>query len=1540
MFASTTTTKQSRRLMKPLSSVLRLKPKATWPDPESSAGESFGVLGKYQCWEAIGPAGNIPQSTAFRNIRPLLESRYEYLHEGLSVPRALSYELYMIGKVKQEAQPHIIFICESKLSRERALELVSESGILEAYPGLLLGECSRAPILSQPAIPLALLAPVLDVSICGESKGGPVLESAQNVYYLDPLLNAYGFRIFVEVLGGGPRREATAGGIIRIGDRLFVLTVVHTFFDSPSREKADVSTPMEFSLALDDDSDDEDIEGNEFISQRSEALEPLPSSNLGLVHNVHSASSLLRHESRSESSTWASQSFDFNQSSPDTTRHENSLYLLGSLSNERELHTGIGLDWALVPLYRGVSLRSVSLLKRAPNIREVARKISSRIEVNAITACNGNLSGTLFKNPTIMQVPPSATFQELWVVHLEGPLQRGDCGAWIVDKNYEILYGYITLGDPGCSIAYIVPAYQAFADIEQKLGYKVDFLHQDDFTVVSILGRDTRNRLQNVKTDIRNNNFRARPTTTSTLSNLYSGIDVVYIPGLSNFASQSRSEDDHELWLRDVLSYQIPQARVLIFDHNFAESPVDVSWGNLKDQGHRLLCMLLKERKDFKNDSRPIVFICYSFGAFILKKALLIASCEPGYRHIFNNTIGVLFLSCIHNEQRPDFKDTVLHCAAAESGQTTRKSPLVKALKKLDWDPLKEIMRNFRDLNPNFRVRSFYERKETVWQHKRWRYPKAHCLITEEMANLDWKSEKVIATEANHLEMAQFPSRHEIYFHVLIRYLNELAIDKRYLASDVAAVQKITPEFHRSTRIPCFVTTPHLKNEQFVGRNDVMKKIDVALRLPSHNEAPSQRTFAICGPGGFGKTQSALNYVFSHRKHFSIILWANAESYAKLATSFSNFSVELGLRDKKPENPHSVAQYMKEWLEKTKDNWLLVFDNAASDENEDSLQQKEDLVKIFRPECNHGSILITSRDEKLISKFGGVELRQLNEEDAVELLITRTKLGQANFNQSSIDEEIIAARKIVESTDYHPLGIIGISDIIRRDSARLTDFYKSHTNHHSVHTVWKRQFEKLNKDALKFLNLMAYLDQDQIQIKMLRQFFGISRKKELEMISTPRKLDLLKSILIQSSLVSYNEDLQQLRVNRQVQGYCRSRMTPQDRCKNFGLGVAIIKQSWPSQTRGIMYDPALLPGRMDYLSHVESLCRHYTRSLAGPDPALIPEDKVNWEFPSILYEAGWMCYEKGLFDLTQDLLGRAEEYCLKHISKGKGGLVALADIYGGLGSLDTETNNFEGALKNFQNQWSYIQEAFKEGELQRPNSWEGLSLGRIGNGLQGMNRFEEAEDYYRRCLKAWEGLEGDRKLFTAMLATCLWLQGKLHEAEETVMPLITDRNDRTDFSFVLRTGLAMFALGNIQTAQGEEFEKCQDIVAARGKYEEAYQTHLQALQIYRATLGERHHKTADAFYKMGCHLHRKRSYFEATNMLESALKRYEDHDYLQNEIARVKYKMGCVHQDMGLLSKGREEIDAAKRIRRRILSVYTPVTDEKSFDCLVQFWSR
>jgi hypothetical protein len=44
-----------------------------------------------------------------------------------------------------------------------------------------------------------------------------------------------------------------------------------------------------------------------------------------------------------------------------------------------------------------------------------------------------------------------------------------------VDPINSALYGYVTAGDTGTSIAYIIPAHQAFHEIEQQMRAKVNF---------------------------------------------------------------------------------------------------------------------------------------------------------------------------------------------------------------------------------------------------------------------------------------------------------------------------------------------------------------------------------------------------------------------------------------------------------------------------------------------------------------------------------------------------------------------------------------------------------------------------------------------------------------------------------------------------------------------------------------------------------------------------------------------------------------------------------------------------------------------------------------------------------------------------------------------------------------------------------------------------------------------------------------------------------------------------------------------------------
>lgn len=76
-------------------------------------------------------------------------------------------------------------------------------------------------------------------------------------------------------------------------------------------------------------------------------------------------------------------------------------------------------------------------------------------------------------------------------------------------------------------------------------------------------------------------------------------------------------------------------------------------------------------------------------------------------------------------------------------------------------------------------------------------------------------------------------------------------------------------------------------------------------------------------------------------------------------------------------------------------------------------------------------------------------------------------------------------------------------------------------------------------------------------------------------------------------------------------------------------------------------------------------------------------------------------------------------------------------------------------------------------------------------------------------------------------------------------------------------------------------------------------------------------------------------------MLEQALSIYNNDSLYRNEIARTTYKLGCVLQDSGEISEGREKIEEAEEMRRKISPDSAECyADEDTFDRLVMFWSR
>jgi hypothetical protein len=195
----------------------------------------------------------------------------------------------MIGRTKAQARPTIVFSCENKIQRQRAMKAVRESAVLDVHHGVCLGESSRPPRLSSEPQQLG------DVNVLNESSDGDEtlaqpfqsdyhtkdIEMTCNtdncspinskVYYTSPLGGLYGIPIIIKnTPEKAPTRESTVGGFIYVGEQLYGLTVAHAFQGSLQDYQESKDDAIEFSFEEDNQDDGEEpLEDDDFVNMTS-----------------------------------------------------------------------------------------------------------------------------------------------------------------------------------------------------------------------------------------------------------------------------------------------------------------------------------------------------------------------------------------------------------------------------------------------------------------------------------------------------------------------------------------------------------------------------------------------------------------------------------------------------------------------------------------------------------------------------------------------------------------------------------------------------------------------------------------------------------------------------------------------------------------------------------------------------------------------------------------------------------------------------------------------------------------------------------------------------------------------------------------------------------------------------------------------------------------------------------------------------------------------------------------------------------------------
>lgn len=438
---------------------------------------------------------------------------------------------------------------------------------------------------------------------------------------------------------------------------------------------------------------------------------------------------------------------------------------------------------------------------------------------------------------------------------------------------------------------------------------------------------------------------------------------------------------------------------------------------------------------------------------------------------------------------------------------------------------------------------------------------------------------------------------------------------------------------------------PFTRNKDFSGRRDVLEELEEFLLPQLSNQSTEDfreeglSTFALCGPGGMGKTQIAVEFCLSHLDDYDAIFWLHADEAQVLASEFSRIAIELGLVPEVSLDAKDLditREMVKGWLAKPvrsykrlengpdgEASWLLVFDNLSSHDL---------LVDFWPPIGSTGSILITSRDPlaktKLYNSAHGRALEPLSTPDAISLLL------KATWRENEASEHSWA-EQVVQRLDRFPLALTQMAGVMIRQDLSFQEFVSRYDEEEAHQELFSLSFESRNRPesyvhtiasvwALQglrhssaLLSVLSFLDPDGISGKMLEASVG-----KVNCSGYPRTMTEYQDArfeLWKSSLISNYRESQTITVHRLIQDAARAKLDHQSFIEHFGTACLIVLNAWPKAGLAVRQSVARWKDCEELCPHITRLKSRFERSPMSTKNELVQ----NIDFAELLNELGW-----------------------------------------------------------------------------------------------------------------------------------------------------------------------------------------------------------------------------------------------------------------------------------------------------------------------------
>lgn len=476
---------------------------------------------------------------------------------------------------------------------------------------------------------------------------------------------------------------------------------------------------------------------------------------------------------------------------------------------------------------------------------------------------------------------------------------------------------------------------------------------------------------------------------------------------------------------------------------------------------------------------------------------------------------------------------------------------------------------------------------------------------------------------------------------------------------------------------------PYPPNSRFRGRGDILAAIHDCL-AGKQVARSTQRSVALYGMGGVGKTQIALRYVYDYQASYKAVFWVSADSPSKLFQDFTKIAKTLNLNAGNLSDQNEIVREVQRWFRQTTDQWLLVFDNA------DDLR----LLQKFWPTARKGFILATSRD-RFAGKSPashGIPVKPMSLADSTMVFFSLLDRPMIVHPLEGSDDAINldTATKLVKELGNLPLAISQAAGYMLRAQCSIVYYFEMYTElgndlsllenqkdveyfyDRTIANTWDislRQIETHEPHAAELLRILSFFDPDGIPESLLTEgSAAFEGDVQLAFLKHKVKYNDAIGALVQLSLIDRENNT--ITMHRMIQKATLHRMKPDIFLATFQMATTLAWKVFPSSDTYTLWPH--WPEAQKYLPHVLKLQQNY--ELLGTNP-------TSEHLASLFTECGKYLKERALFDQSIRVVTLA-----KTIWEEIYGLESLptADCHYGLGHAFLEQMRLSEAIESFK----------------------------------------------------------------------------------------------------------------------------------------------------------------------------------------------------------------------------------------------------------------